>query len=315
MNIQQLEYILAVDREKSFGRAADACAISQSTLSTMVLKLEEELGVVLFDRKTKPISPTREGKAILQQAAIIVTDIANLRQQVKELKGEISGELNVGVIPTVAPFLLPLFLGDFLRAFPDLHLRVSEVVTRRIIDALHARSMDVGIVSTPLKQSELVEVPLYDEPFVVYDGARQEGARQLAPMATRDLDKGRLWLLEEGHCLRTQALQLCGAENQGGRTQLHNLEYQSGTIDTLKRFVRKNQGMTLLPFLASLDMHEHERRMIRPFAAPIPARQISLVHHKHFVKQKVLEELTSHIRKAVRPLMASRQAMNLLNPM
>ena len=298
MNIQQIKYAIAVAEVHSFGKAAEKCFITQSTLSTMIARLEGELGLQLFDRKTKPITTTKEGEAILQQFRIINKELDILEEVVGDLKGESSGQLNIGVIPTVAPYLLPIFLNDFVEEHAAIKFVISEMTTDNIIKGLEDRSLDIGILSTPLQHNVLVEYPLYKEPFLLFDKTRLPSKTSI-PVS--EIDSSRLWLLNEGHCLRTQVETICNLHTK--RANNWNLEYQSGTIDTLMKFVRKNKAITLLPYLATLDLPLEEVQYLHPLTAPQPAREISLVVHQHFVKKSILHSLQQSIEKVIAPLL------------
>jgi LysR family hydrogen peroxide-inducible transcriptional activator len=302
MNIQQIKYVIAVAELQSFGKAAERCFITQSTLSTMVARLEDELGVQLFNRKRKPITTTKEGKAILKQLTIIHKELDNLDEVVRGLKGESHGKINIGVIPTVAPYLLPLFLSDFVQKHPNLKFVISEVTTENIIKGLESRNLDIGILSTPLKHGSLLERPLYSEPFLLFDKSKKR-TRKYAKV--QEIDCNRLWLLNEGHCLRTQVETICNLHNQ--RNDNLNLEYKSGTIDTLMKFVRINHAVTLLPYLATLDLPQEDLAYLHPIAAPQPAREISLVVHQHFAKKRILAAMHATIQATIAPLLASQQ--------
>lgn len=301
MNIQQIKYAIAVAEVQSFGKAAEKCFITQSTLSTMISRLEGELGLQLFDRKKKPISTTKEGAAILKQLRIINKELETLEEVVGDLKGEASGQLSIGVIPTVAPYLLPLFLNDFVQQYPTIKFVVSEVTTEQIIKGLENRSLDIGILSTPLQHNTLVEKPLYKEPFLLFDKTKVRSKKNIE---VSEIDRNRLWLLNEGHCLRTQVETICDLHTE--RDDNLNLEYKSGTIDTLMKFVRKNQAITLLPYLATLDLSKEDTAYLHPIAAPQPAREISLVVHQHFVKKRILQAIQESIREVITPLLSSQ---------
>lgn len=297
MNIQQINYILAVNELKNFGLAADKCCISQSTLSTMIIRFEEEIGISIFDRKSKPVATTKEGEKILGQLKIISKEFDNLNEIIQTQKGEIKGELRIGVIPTVAPYLLPRFLTDFTSKFPKMNFVINEVTTATIIDRITKRELDVGIVSLPLDQPELVEIPLYNEKFVFYDCKTIESDKIIT---VDKIDFNRLWLLEEGHCMRTQIEKICDLEKYHSE---NNLKYQSGTIDSLMRFVRMNNGITLLPYLATLEYSDEERSKLSSFESPVPVRTIGLAVHKHFVKKHILELLELEIQDKIIPLL------------
>ncbi len=298
MNVQQLKYVISVGETLSFGKAAKKCFITQSTLSTMIARFEDEIGIIVFDRKTKPITITKEGEKIINQLKIVMKELDNLEEITNDLKGEISGSLKIGVIPTIAPFLLPLFLNDFIEKSPKVHFEVKEITTDTIISELENRTLDIGILSTPLNHSGLVETPLYTEPFLLYDRADNQGEKI---QDIKKIDSKRLWLLDEGHCMRTQVETICALKEE--RTASSNLAYRSGTIDTLMRFVRKNNAVTLLPYLSTIDFLEEDQSFLKRIAKPTPVREISLVVHKHFVKKKILGLLKKEILKTVTPLL------------
>lgn len=307
MNVQQLKYVISVGKCLSFGNAAEECFVTQSTLSTMVARFEDEIGITIFDRKTKPITITLEGEVVINQLKMVMKELGNLEEIVNDLKGEDSGTLRIGVIPTVAPFLLPLFLNDFIKKYPKINFEISEITTEKIISELENRAIDIGILSTPLNHSDLIETSLYNEPFFLYDRADAK------PGKVKDISKidmSRLWLLEEGHCMRTQVETICSLKKKQALNW--NMEYKSGTVDTLMRFVKKTEGVTLLPLLATLDFIEEDRKYLKTFKAPVPVRAISLVVHQHFVKRKILKELTKEIKNAVKPLLTGKRGKVLL---
>ena len=301
MNVQQIEYVIAVSKSRTFGEAAAKCYVTQSTLSTMVARLESELGVIIFDRKTKPVSVTIEGEKIIHQLKIISKEISNLDDVVDLVKGEsgneLQGNLKLGAIPTIAPFVLPQFLKGFLKKYPNLQLEVSEIPTQKIIDQLLSRDLDVGLVSIPLKHEDLVEIPLYTEPFHLYDRNAKDG---MIAVNIDEIDFKRLWLLEEGHCMRNQVEKICEIKNRNG--QIGNLIYKSGTINTLLKLVNQNNGLTLLPHLATLDLSRSEKRHIHQFSDLVPVRRIGLVVHRHYVKKKILHKLQESIQQKIMPL-------------
>lgn len=298
MNLQQIEYVIAVSELNSFQKAADKCFITQSTLSTMVAKLEEELGIIIFNRKTKPITITDEGIKVIRQLKIISKEIDNLHEVVSELKGEIKGTIKIGVIPTISPYLLPLFLNDFVNKFPDVKFEISELTTDKIIELLSTRDIDIGILSTPLDHPEIREIPLYNEPFLIYDRMNKSGKTKCS---IADLDFSRLWLLDEGHCMRTQVESICGLKNRRDINQ--NLEYKSGSIDTLMKFVKTNNGITLLPYLATIGFSNEDSKYLRKIQDPVPVRTIGLVVHQHFVKNNILDILKKDILNVIEPIL------------
>lgn len=294
MNVQQVDYILAVAELRHFGLAAEKCNITQSTISTMVSRFEEELGLQLFDRKTKPITITLEGEEVIKQLSIIREELGVLKEKVQELKGEGRGELRIGVIPTIGPYLLPLFLHDFVQMHPDIQFEVSEITTEQIVQDILNRRLDIGIVSIPLREPAIREVFLYDEPFLCYDPQKD---KQGGTCQVKDLDYDRLWLLEEGHCMRTQVEKICAF--QEARRLSRNLDYKSATIHTLIKLVKKSMGMTLLPFLSTIDLTARERSHLYHFETPIPCRSVGLIVHQYFAKTTLLESLQQHIEGCI----------------
>lgn len=296
MNIQQIQYVLALAETRHFERAAERCFVTQSTLSTMISKFEDELGLLIFDRKKKPVSITHEGEQLIEQLKKIDREIHSLNEVTQEIKGEMKGNLSISVIPTIAPFLLPLFLSRFAFKFPELNIEVKEQTTSEILRLIKSRDLDIGIISIPIDDEEITEVHLYDEPFVYFDTKTIQANK----IQSHDINLSTLCLLEEGHCMRTQILELCDSYEQ----QLHsmlNFRFLAGSIDSLLRFVRANQASTLLPYLASIDLSPEEKKKISEFEAPIPYRTVGLVVHKHFVKHKILDMLKMEIKGQVMP--------------
>lgn len=296
MNIQQIQYVLALAETRHFEKAAQKSFVTQSTLSTMISKFEDELGVLIFDRKRKPVGITLEGEQIIEQLKKIDQEIHSLQEVTQEIKGEMKGNLSISVIPTIAPFLLPLFLSRFAYKFPDLNIEVKEQTTAEILRLIKSRDLDIGIISIPIEDDEIREVSLYDEPFVYYD------TKSIHPknIHASDINLNTLCLLEEGHCMRTQILELCDFYEQQLHTLL-NFRFLAGSIDSLLRFVRANDASTLLPYLATTDLSESEKNKISEFVEPIPYRTVGLVVHKHFVKHKILDMLKMEIKGQVHP--------------
>ncbi|MEZ4798214.1 MAG: LysR substrate-binding domain-containing protein [Flavobacteriales bacterium] len=310
MNIQQFQYILALAETRHYEKAAEKSFISQSTLSTMISKFEDEIGVLIFDRKKKPLTVTTEGKIILEQIKKISKEIESLDEIANQLKGEVKGKLNIAVIPTIAPFLLPLFLPDFAEKFPNLNIEVKEHTTEEIMRLIKSRDLDIGIISIPVNDKEIVEHHLYDEPFVFYDTAHKHKKKA----DVKDLDLSNLCLLEEGHCMRTQVLELCDYHNKQLINKL-NFKYKAGSIDSLLRFVNASKASTLLPYLAAIDLTEKEKRRVSHFVEPVPFRSVGLVVHTHFVKKKVLELLQVEIQSKILPLLPKVSSKaQMLNP-
>ena len=308
MNIQQFQYILAVVEHKHFETAAETCFITQSTLSTMINRFEDEIGIKIFNRKTKPVSITKEGSEIIQQIRIIKKEIDSLNNIVQELKGETVGELRIGIIPTIATDLLPLFLSDFASYFPKVKIIVQEMTTFEIQKSLKNRMLDVGILAIPLEDKELVELNLYIEPFLMYDCSLNIKKQTIT---IEELDYSKLWLLEEGHCLRTQVEQMCDLSN---KREENNIEFKAGSLGSLLRFTKANKGVTILPYLSSLELSKEDKEKLVPFTYPIPVRSVGLITHQHFVRNKLLNHLQQTIKKVVNPKLPSTSEIKILKP-
>jgi LysR family transcriptional regulator, hydrogen peroxide-inducible genes activator len=296
MNLQQLEYILAIDRERHFARAAAKCFITQATLSMMVRKLEEELDVRIFDRSRQPVVPTETGALVIEQARNVLQATRKIKEIISVQKDAIEGELRIGVIPTLAPYLLPMFLNKFLKSYPDVKLHISERTTEDIIARLKDQRLDAGIMATPLNDPGLAERSLFFEQFVVYAAESSRALRKKYVIAD-DIDPNELWLLEEGHCLRSQVINLCELKRK--EKELHQLDFEAGSIETLKRIVESNEGITILPELALKDMSKKQQQHVRFFRDPVPVREISLVTYRNFIKQKLVDLLFDAINSSI----------------
>ncbi len=294
MNLQQLEYIIAVDTHRHFAKAASKTFVTQPTLSMMIQKLEEELDVRIFDRSKHPVSPTAEGEEIIKRAKQIISDVNRLKEYTKALKNEISGELKLAVIPTLAPYLLPLFLKSFVEENPFLKINIRELVTNDIIASLRNGDIDIGLLATPLNDPKLEEHPVFYEEFFAYTSNEEKVSRKKY-LLPKDIDLSKLWLLQEGHCLRNQVLNLC--ELQKKDFEGSRLQYEAGSIETLKNLVDHHKGITILPHLATLNLSKKQKEKIREFAHPKPVREISLVVNKNFHRTSILNALKLEIEK------------------
>lgn len=309
MNIQQLQYILAVADLQLFELAADRCFVTQSTLSTMISRFEDEMGVKIFDRKRKPVTITKEGELVIAHIKTILHHIDHFKTAIKEMKDEVSGSLKIAIIPTVSPFLLPLFIKDFASQYPSLQIEVFEYTTQNIIQQIKNRNIDIGIVSTPLFDDELEETKLYNEPFLFFDTSKK---RKTGFPTKGDLEN--VWLLEEGHCMRNQALQLCNMNNPS--KSFPNIKFKAGSIDSLVRMVKSNKGSTLIPYLASLDFSNSDRQFLQSFPTPVPVRTIGIVSHPYFAKKKIIGLLKNEIVNKVEAyLPQSSKKIKALKPL
>ena len=295
-SIQQLEYIVAVDTWRHFQTAADSCFVTQPTLSMQIQKLEDEFGFKIFDRNRKPVVPTKEGERIVAQARRILNEYQRLREQVSETKGVLEGELKLGIIPTIAPYLLPLFLKSFLDNYPTIRLHVDEIKTGNMLRMIRHGELDAAILSTPINETGFNEDLLYIEEFLVYISPEEE-LYKLPQLTVDDIAGNSIWLLEDGHCLRDQLINFCSIATNGSVSSRFN--YQAGSIETLKRMVDLHSGLTFIPKLATQCLSEVDRKNLRPFIAPVPAREVSLISNKDGAKQKLVDVLKKEIISAI----------------
>jgi LysR family hydrogen peroxide-inducible transcriptional activator len=292
MNLQQLEYIVALDIHRNHAKAAQHCHVTQPTLSMMVKKLEDELGMRIFD-KGQPLKPSPAGEIVISRARQVLQEIKNLREFVRNEKESIQGEFRLGVIPTLAPYLLPRFLNEFLEQHPGTSFTVVEMQTEEIIKNLKTSRLDVGILVTPLDDKEIREIPIFYEPILLYTSASLKYYNQ-EKVSLKTLNTDNLLLLEEGHCFRGQVMNLCPSK---GKRPHHQLNYESGSFETLKAMVDNNYGYTLIPELAV----DTKRKQVKRFTSPEPMREVSLAVHVGFVKEMLLVKLREAILKAIPP--------------
>ncbi len=290
ISYSQIKYVIALDKTGSFSDAANICFVTQSTLSTMIKRLENQLGLKLFDRQKKPIELTAEGKKLINQFKIIDNEYENLFDLFNETKSEFHGTLKIGIIPTLAPFLLPLFLDKINVKYPNLNLEINEITTHEIQNKLKLREIDVGLISIPIVDKELDQTHLFREEFLVYD------TRGQSPKSKRykidEIDISKLWLLEESHCLTSQIGKICELKNDWKSEG--NVKLLSGSILSLLELVKLKKGITLLPKLATLsDMIEKE--FIFNLERPVPVREIGIVTLKNFLKKKLFDILKAEI--------------------
>lgn len=310
MTTVQLEYVVAVDTHRSFVTAADKCFVTQPTLSMQIQKLEDELGVKIFDRSKLPVVPTEIGTAVIAQARVILKENARIREIIADQKKEVQGTLKVGIIPTLAPYLLPRVLTAFMKKYPKVKLEVWEYSTEQIIQLLKQEQLDCGLLATPLHNQHLEEHPLFYETFVVFT-AKSNKLSDKKIIHPEDLDTKDIWLLNEGHCMRNQVLNICRDKFSMG--EFRNLEYNTGSVETLKRMVELNEGYTILPELSLQDLSARQMNMVRFFKTPEPVREISLVTHRYFIKQAVIEAFKKEILASVPEKMRMKKTKKVID--
>jgi LysR family hydrogen peroxide-inducible transcriptional activator len=295
MTITQLKYVLAVAEYKNFTIASEHCFVTQPTLSMQIQKLEEELDTQIFNRNKKPIQLTDVGKKIVEQAKIIVDESNRINDIVDQQKGFIGGDFKLGIIPTVMPTLLPLFLKTFIKKYPKVNLKIEEITTDEIVKKLIDGNIDVGIAATPLENEAIKERVLYYEPFVGFIPNEHRLKNQDA-INVSELDIDDILLLEDGHCFKESVLNLCKVYG----TSNHHFQLYSGSFDTLIKLSKEGLGMTLLPYLQTLDLKERDKLFLHEFEKPIPAREVSVIYHKSQLKIHLIDALKDVIDSIIR---------------
>jgi LysR family hydrogen peroxide-inducible transcriptional activator len=296
--LTQLEYLLAVEKHRHFGKAAASCHVSQPTLSQQIHKLEAELDLVVFDRIQKPVIPTEAGRRFLEQARVVLREQERLLRFARRGGRGVSGEFRLGTIPTVATNLVPLFVGEFARAFPKVSLYIEELKTETILTELQHDRLDGALLATPLAQNGLNQRPLYYEPFLLYLSPRHP-LLEKKTLTAADLDGSEMWMLQDGHCFRTQIVKFCSLPRERA-TVFKNIHFQSGSLDTLRNVVRRNRGYTMIPAMMAEALDPEEQiAQVRPFRAPTPAREISLVTRRDHWKESIVEAIARTIRSGL----------------
>lgn len=296
MTITQLKYVLAVAEYKNFTIAAEHSFVTQPTLSMQIQKLEDELDVMIFNRKKKPIEITSIGEKIIDQAKLIVNESNRINDIVDQQKGFIGGEFKLGIIPTVMPTLLPFFLKIFLKKFPKVKLIIEELTTEEIIKKLSDGHLDAGIAATPLENEAIKERPLYYEPFVGFVSSSHRLYKNNF-INEDDLEINDILLLEDGHCFKNSVINLCKSSNNIDKIHFH---LESGSISTLIKLSKEGLGMTLIPYLHTLDLAEEDKKYLKQFSNTVPAREVSLIYHKSQLKMQLIEALKTTIDGVIR---------------
>ena len=309
MTITQLYYVLAVAEHQNFTKAAEKCFVTQPTLSMQIQKLEDQLDVQIFDRSKKPIELTEIGKKIVSQAKNIVNEADRIQDIVDQQKGFIGGEFKLGIIPTIMPTLLPMFLKTFIKRYPKVKLKIEELTTEDIIQRMMDGHLDAAIAATPLENENIKEWPLYYEPFVAYvpESHRLHNQKNIN---VADLEIEDLLLLEDGHCFRDGVINLCKASKTYDEDSFH---LESGSIEMLIKLSNEGMGMTMLPYLHTLDIKEKEKKNLHHFNEPSPAREVSIIYHKSELKMQIIEALHAVISGIIRGAIAF-QNVEIVSP-
>ena len=281
MTITQLEYIVALAEHQNFSKAANFCCVSQPSLSMQIQKLEEELNVVIFNRKAKPICPSPQGEEILQTARRILVDAKSILSLSKGWSADVSGSVSIGVIPTIAPYLIPKFLSKFQKSFPHLSIRIAETTTENIKKELKAGKLDIGILVTPLNE-EFIEIPLYYEELFLYSNA----CNSLGEI-DKILDPEKLWLLEEGHCLSNQVNSICNMQNR--QHVESRIAYDTGSLETIVRLAEDGNGQTIIPQMLINYLDPANQNKVFDLPSPSPVREISIVHTNQYTRKGIIQ--------------------------
>lgn len=293
MTLTQLSYMIAVAEAGNFTVAAEKVFVTQPTLSMQIQKLEDELGVQIFNRTKKPIRLTNVGEQILKQARNILAEAKRMDDIVAQEKGFIGGEFKLGIIPTVMPTLLPMFLNAFINKHPKINLKIQELNTDSIINQLKEGKIDAGIAATPLKYDNIEERPLYYEPFIGYI-PEQHRLNKVEQLMQEDLQDENILVLEEGHCFRNQALSFCSLKKNNA------FDLKSGSFETLINLSNEGLGMTLVPYLNTLTLSRENKAKLKHFQDPPPAREISLIFPKSQLKIQIIDALQKTIEGIIR---------------
>ncbi|MEO5946044.1 MAG: hydrogen peroxide-inducible genes activator [Chitinophagaceae bacterium] len=309
MTFTQLEYIIAVDKFRHFAKAADSCFVTQPTLSMQLHKLEQELKTKIFDRSKQPVVPTPAGFEIIVHAKKIIEERNILTDFLQLSKGIFEGELKLGIIPTLAPYLLPLFIPTFTKKYPAIKLIINELTTETIISRLKDGRIDAGILVTPLNETGIKEQVLFYEEMMAYISPKN-AAYKKTYVLPKDIDPTKLWLLEEGHCFRSQIANLC--ELRKASPEGSHFEYEAGSFETLRKLVELNDGITILPELATLELLPKQKLLVRQFKSPAPMREVSFVVHRDILKKRIIDLVKEEIINTLPKKLNSNKKKNVI---
>ena len=303
ITLTQLEYIVAIDEYRHFATAAEKCFVTQPTLSMQIKKLEDELGVIIFDRSRQPVVPTDLGAKLIEQARMTLSATQRIKEIIQEEQQEVEGTLKIGIIPTLAPYLLPVFIGPYIRKYPAVKVEVEELVSEEIIRRLKRDILDVGLFVTPYHDEKIVERPVFYEEMVVYAHPDSELLKK-KEVGHEDIVTSDIWMLGNGHCFRNQVVNLC----EMSASQHKNLpfEFESNSLETLMRIVDVEGGFTLIPELALQYMSPEKKKQVRSIANTKPLREVSVIYSRHFTKQRLITLLCDEIKSVVPAHMLKR---------
>ena len=292
MTLQQLEYILALNKYRHFVKAAESCGITQSTLSLMIHKLEEELDIVIFDRNSHPIQPTLAGEEVLRQAQVVMYNARQLKEMTLSERKRISGDLHIGITPTIAPYIVPKLFSYLRQYYPDINLQPIELHRKGNVERLKNAEIDVAIMSMPEKDDALLEIPLYQERFVAYVSPT-DPLYQEKEICYQTMPRDRAWALKNEICFQHQVQQPEGPVDDT------TSGYESGSLVTLMQLVDELGGFTVIPELHIPLMTSSRRKKIRPLTNPVPTRQVSLFVRRDYVRETLLNVVADAIKMTI----------------
>lgn len=308
MTLQQFEYIIALEKFRHFTRAAEYCNVTQPTLSAMIQKLEEELDVKIFDRSQQPIAPTAAGLLVIKQAKEALVQAEQIKNIVQEQKQEVAGKFTLGILPTIAPYLLPRFISTLTKKYPKLELRIAELKTHEIKRALLNGDIDAGVLADIEDLEEYNVTHLFYEQYLAYV-SKSCPLYEKQVVKSSDLQNHQLWLLDEGHCFRDQMVKYCQIKS----AQDSQMTYSLGSIETFMRMVESGCGVTFIPWMAVQQLSESQKELVRPFAIPIPSRRLVMATNKNFIRNTILtaiiDEIQASVPKAMHSLTTSQVAL------
>ena len=296
ITLTQLEYIVAIDEYRHFATAAEKCYVTQPTLSMQIKKLEDDLGVIIFDRSRQPVVPTDIGTKLIEQARLTLASTERIKEIIREDKQEVEGTLKIGIIPTLAPYLLPIFIGHYIRKYPAIKVEVEELVSEEIIRRLKHDLIDAGLFVTPYPDEKIQCCPVFYEEMLVYAHPDHELLKK-EKIEVSDIANSDIWMLGDGHCFRDQVINLC--ELSGRQHKGLPFEFESNSLETLMRIVDKEGGFTLIPELATQYMPEGKKKQVRALNTNKPLREVSVIYSRYYTKQKLIELLCEEIKSVV----------------
>lgn len=306
ISLIQLEYIVAVDTYRHYVTAAEKCFVTQPTLSMQIKKMEEDLGVTIFDRSKQPIVPTELGEKIIEQARITLSESKKINEVIAEFNNDLEGTISIGIIPSLAPYLLPLFIGNFTRKFPKIRVKITELLTEEIIKELKKDSLDVGLLVTPIHEKGIFERVLFYEEMKLYVNKNHDFAQNTA-VEVGEINSPDLWLLNQGHCFRSQVINLCSYKI--AHKEDMPFDYASGSLETIKKLVEIEGGFTILPELA---IENKALAVSKSFHSTTPLREVSLVYSRNYTKKRLLQLLEEEIKSSVPPVLLNKKRGQLV---